>query len=94
MHVMNTVLVLLAIAGSGRAVDSAETPAPLRFQQRVDIDQEAWRFNTASFDQDKIHSFGDFQYTLYWDADKLQFTNSEAANQLMDPPYREGWSLL
>ena len=30
---------------------------------------------------------------LYWDADKLQFKNSDAANALLQPPYREGWSL-
>ena len=30
---------------------------------------------------------------LYWDAEKLRFKNSEAANRLLDPPYREGWSL-
>ena len=30
---------------------------------------------------------------LYWDADKLQFKNSEAANQFLLPPYRQGWTL-
>jgi predicted dehydrogenase len=30
---------------------------------------------------------------LYWDAERLQFTNSDAANALLNPPYREGWSL-
>ena len=33
------------------------------------------------------------QEKLYWDADKLQFKNSEAANQLLLPPYRQGWTL-
>ena len=33
------------------------------------------------------------QEKLYWDAEKLQFTNSDAANALMNPPYREGWTL-
>jgi predicted dehydrogenase len=33
------------------------------------------------------------QQKLLWDAEKLRFTNSEAANQLLNPPYREGWSL-
>ena len=33
------------------------------------------------------------QEKLYWDADKLQFTRSEAANQLLHPPYRQGWTL-
>ena len=30
---------------------------------------------------------------LYWDAANLKFTNSDAANALLNPPYREGWSL-
>ncbi len=30
------------------------------------------------------------QEKLYWDAEKLQFKNSQAANQLLNPPYREG----
>ena len=30
---------------------------------------------------------------LYWDAAKLRFTNSDAANALVHPPYRSGWSL-
>ena len=30
---------------------------------------------------------------LYWDAEKLEFKNSAAANQLLNPPYREGWTL-
>ncbi|OHB72081.1 MAG: hypothetical protein A2V70_20955 [Planctomycetes bacterium RBG_13_63_9] len=33
------------------------------------------------------------QEKLYWDAEKQQFANSEAANRLLHPPYREGWSL-
>ncbi len=33
------------------------------------------------------------QEKLYWDADKLRFTNSEAANRLLHPPYRQGWTL-
>jgi len=33
------------------------------------------------------------QEKLYWDAEKLQFKNSQAANQLLNPPYREGWTL-
>jgi predicted dehydrogenase len=33
------------------------------------------------------------QEKLYWDPEKLQFTNSDAANRLLDPPYREGWTL-
>ena len=30
---------------------------------------------------------------LLWDGDNLRFTNSDEANQLINPPYRDGWSL-
>ena len=30
---------------------------------------------------------------LYWDGPNLRFTNSDAANQLVHPPYRNGWSI-
>ena len=33
------------------------------------------------------------QEKLYWDAEELRFKNSEAANALLNPPYREGWAL-
>jgi hypothetical protein len=33
------------------------------------------------------------QERLLWDAEKLQFTKSPTANQLLNPPYRPGWSL-
>jgi len=32
-------------------------------------------------------------YTLQWDPKAMRFTNHEAANALINPPYREGWSL-
>jgi hypothetical protein len=30
---------------------------------------------------------------LFWDADKMQITNDVDANAMVDPPYRNGWSL-
>jgi hypothetical protein len=30
---------------------------------------------------------------LEWDGKNMRVTNVEAANQLVLPPYREGWSL-
>jgi hypothetical protein len=30
---------------------------------------------------------------LDWDAEKMEFTNSDEANELVRPTYREGWSL-
>ena len=32
-------------------------------------------------------------HKLHWDAANLKFTNSDAANALINPPYRKGWSL-
>ena len=34
-----------------------------------------------------------FGTKLDWDAANMRFTNSDAANQLVNPPYRSGWSL-
>ena len=33
------------------------------------------------------------QEKLIWDPEELRFSNSEAANRLLNPPYREGWTL-
>jgi len=30
---------------------------------------------------------------LYWDTKELQFSNSDTANGLLNPPYRQGWGL-
>jgi hypothetical protein len=30
---------------------------------------------------------------LYWDGPNLRFTNSESANELINPPYRTGYSI-
>lgn len=35
------------------------------------IDNNVWpHFNCASFDQDKVVSFGDYQYTIFWSSDQ------------------------
>jgi len=33
------------------------------------------------------------QEKLHWDGENMRFTNSEAANALLNPPYRAGWTL-
>lgn len=38
---------------------------------QVMVDREAWKWNHSSWDQEKIVSFGDFQYTVYWDEDRV-----------------------
>ena len=40
--------------------------------QAVLVERQVWEpFNWASFDQDKIVSFGGYQYTIYWGADRV-----------------------
>jgi len=46
--------------------------APMKLQRVVRVDNDTWPpFNMASFDQDKVRTFGDFQYVPYWDADTI-----------------------
>ncbi len=46
-----------------------KTQSPLR---TILIDHDAWpAFNWAAFDQDKVISYGNYQYSAYWDADKV-----------------------
>lgn len=33
------------------------------------------------------------QKKLFWDPQALRFTNSDQANALLDPPYRDGWAI-
>jgi len=36
------------------------------------VDDDVWPyFNWAAFDQDKIVSYGNFQYSIYWDSDTV-----------------------
>lgn len=57
---------ILTLACAGLASQAG----PLVFQRVVRVDDVAWRpFNMASFDQDKVRTFGDYQYTPYWDED-------------------------
>lgn len=38
----------------------------------INVDEEAWpAFNWAAFDQDKVISYQGYQYSAYWDADKV-----------------------
>jgi hypothetical protein len=30
---------------------------------------------------------------LEWDGESMKFTNNDAANELVNPPYRKGWTL-
>lgn len=60
--------VLSCLAGMCLA-QSGEPEGSWRIANRIVVDEEGWRWNWASWDQDKIASAGDFQYTVFWDAD-------------------------
>lgn len=65
-------LVAAALTVSAAVVMADTSPSPLRHVRTVTLDESAWRFfNMASFDQDKVVTFGDYQYTVYWDADAV-----------------------
>jgi hypothetical protein len=61
---------LLSIGGLPSA-PADEPVASLRVQAQVPVDSEAWKWNWSSWDQEKIVTFGQFQYTVYWDADRV-----------------------
>jgi len=51
---------------------AAQSRAPRwRVVRQLVLGQEAWRWNWSSWDQEKIVTFGDFQYTVYWDAGRV-----------------------
>jgi hypothetical protein len=65
---------------STSVVSAGETGSPLdpdlipmvEPHKTVIVDDPSWpRFNWMSFDQDKLVSWGDHQYSVYWNADRL-----------------------
>jgi hypothetical protein len=67
VNARGSALPLLAVASAACA--AAGVPE-LREKGRVVLDTEAWHWNWSSWDQEKILTFGRFQYTAYWDADR------------------------
>jgi hypothetical protein len=60
---------ILACSGIPHIPEEKGIIKPLR---SITVDTNAWgAFNWAAFDQDKIVSYGNYQYTVYWDADMV-----------------------
>lgn len=60
--------------GSAWGAETAATIAaagPWRPVVEVVVDREVWSWNWAAWDQEKIVSVGDYQYTVFWDADQV-----------------------
>jgi hypothetical protein len=56
----------------GQVAATADLPAPIEPDRVVLVDEEVWpAFNWASYDQDKVVSHGNYQYSPFWDADMV-----------------------
>jgi len=64
-------LTCLLCALGGPQTRGDDPTGPWRLRDRIIVDREAWGWNWSSWDQEKIVTFGDYQYTVYWDADKV-----------------------
>jgi hypothetical protein len=66
-------LVAACVTSLARAAiaQSKSSPGPWRVASKVVVDDEAWSWNWGAWDQEKIVSAGDYQYTVYWDADRV-----------------------
>jgi hypothetical protein len=86
---------LLGLASlASRAPAADEAACPWQLVARVSVDDEAWHWNWGSWDQDKIISVGDFQYTVYWDADRtMVLARRDLRDQRVDTLRLEGCRL-
>ncbi len=53
------------------AASGAEPSTPWHTIRTIAVDDSVWHWNWGSWDQDKIVTFGDYQYTVYWDEDRV-----------------------
>ncbi len=68
---LSVVVLLGAVAGTVVAAVTDEPFSSLRMKKPVVLDPETWAWNWSSWDQEKILTVGRFQYTVYWDADRV-----------------------
>lgn len=52
-----------------RLASSLDEGAPLSPDRVAPVEENVWGMNWASFDQDKVVSYGGYQYSVYWAAD-------------------------
>lgn len=66
------VFILLLIGGCWWGVnmqDATAAESAWVLRAAVPLAEKTWRWNWASWDQEKIVTFGEYQYTVFWDAD-------------------------
>lgn len=63
---------LLGAQSPNDLTNAAPNKGPLQatIVQAVTVEEQAFEWNWGAWDQEKIVSFGDYQYTIYWAADK------------------------
>lgn len=67
--VVSVLIQSVFLSGTSSFRDKEDHVKPI---STIAVDDNVWpHFNWASFDQDKIVSFNSYQYTPYWDADKV-----------------------
>lgn len=70
-HASACVLVWALALASPAAASPSLVPAVMPTRVLV-VEDEAWHaFNWASFDQDKLVSYGNYQYSVYWASDRV-----------------------
>jgi len=72
-----TSVILIYLAPCVQESDSLEKATPNKgplettIKSAVLVDKNAFEWNWGSWDQEKIVTFGDYQYTIYWTAEKF-----------------------
>lgn len=64
-------LILLLVCPGLAAIEAGQPAVDLQVGRQIMVDAEAWKWNWASWDQEKIVSFGRFQYTVFWNSDRV-----------------------
>ncbi len=72
MRIQTTLLCSVSILLFSLAQFAGAEESRVKPERSITVDRNAWpHFNWASFDQDKIISYGNYQYSIYWDHDGI-----------------------
>ncbi len=63
------VIAILGSYGTEATTAAASEASPWVVRAAVALAEQTWRWNWASWDQEKIVTFGDYQYTVFWDTE-------------------------
>lgn len=69
--ILRFAIAAIALLPAARGGLAQQVESSWQVAKTVVVDPEVWRWNWASWDQDKIATVGDYQYTVFWDADRV-----------------------